>query len=277
MTTITASVVNQLRKMTGAGMMDCKKALQESDGDMDGAVDILRKKGAAKAAKRADRDAGEGLAIALASSDNSYGIVVEVNCETDFVAKNDDFNAFANQIANFALENKPADRDALLASAFEGKTLAEILVDRTAVIGEKLDVSNYALVSSEGVAAYNHGANRIGVLVALTTTDEASIEAGKDVAMQIAAMNPIAVDETAVSEEIKAKEMEIGRDIARQEGKPEQIIEKIAEGKLKRFYKDNTLVHQAFVKDSSMTVGNFLKSVNPDLKVKTFTRFQIGA
>lgn len=277
MTTITASVVNQLRKMTGAGMMDCKKALQESDGDMDGAVDILRKKGAAKAAKRADRDAGEGLAIALASGDNSYGIVVEVNCETDFVAKNDDFNAFANQIANFALENKPADRDALLASAFEGKTLAEILVDRTAVIGEKVDISNYALVSSEGVAAYNHGANRIGVLVALTTNDEASIDAGKDVAMQIAAMNPIAVDETAVSEEVKAKEMEIGRDIARQEGKPEQIIEKIAEGKLQRFFKDNTLVHQSFVKDGSMTVANFLKSVNPDLKVKSFTRFQIGA
>ncbi|MBT8327970.1 MAG: elongation factor Ts [Bacteroidia bacterium] len=277
MTTITASVVNQLRKMTGAGMMDCKKALQESDGDMDGAVDILRKKGAAKAAKRADRDAGEGLAIALASSDNSYGIVVEVNCETDFVAKNDDFNAFANQIASFALETKPADKDALLASSFEGKTLAEILVDRTAVIGEKVDVSNYALVSSEGVAAYNHGANRIGVLVALTTADDASINAGKDVAMQIAAMNPIAVDETAVSDEVKAKEMEIGRDIARQEGKPEQIIEKIAEGKLKRFFKDNTLVHQAFVKDGSMTVADFLKSVNPDLKVKSFTRFQIGA
>ncbi len=277
MTAITASVVNQLRKMTGAGMMDCKKALQESNGDMDGAVDILRKNGAAKAAKRADRDAAEGLAIAISSSDNSYGIVVEINCETDFVAINKDFSDFANNIATFALENKPADKDALLNSSFDGKTLAEVLVDKTAIIGEKIEVSNYALVESTGVAAYNHGGNKIGVLVALTSNEDAAIEAGKDVAMQIAAMNPIAVDETEVSQEVKDKEMEIGRDMARQQGKPEQIIEKIAEGKLKRFYKDNTLVHQAFVKDSSITVGNFLTSVNADLKVKSFTRFQLGA
>ena len=169
MTTITASAVNKLRQMTGAGMMDCKKALQESNGDMDGAVDILRKKGAAKAAKRADREAAEGLSIAKSSDDNTYGIVVEVNCETDFVAKNDDFVAFANQVADFALTNQFADKDALLGAAFEGKTLGEICVDKTAVIGEKVEVSNYALLSSEGVAAYNHGANRIGVLVALNS------------------------------------------------------------------------------------------------------------
>jgi elongation factor Ts len=277
MTTITASVVNQLRKMTGAGMMDCKKALQEANGDMDAAVDILRKKGAAKAAKRADRDAAEGLAIALSSADNSYGIVVEVNCETDFVAKNEDFSAFANQVAEFALENKPADKDALLASSFEGKTLAEILVDKTAVIGEKVDISNYALLESDGVAAYNHGANRIGVLVALTSNADAAIEAGKDVAMQIAAMNPIAVDETQVSEEVKAKELEIGREQAIAEGKPEQIVDKIAQGKLQKFYKENTLVHQAFVKDSSMNVAAFLKSIDNDLKVTSFVRFQLGA
>lgn len=167
MTTITASVVNKLRQMTGAGMMDCKKALQEAEGDIDAAIDILRKSGAAKAAKRADRDAAEGLSIAKSSADNTYGIVVEVNCETDFVAKNDDFVAFANKIADIALDQKFADRDALLATPFDGKTLGEILVDKTAVIGEKIDVSNYALVSSEGIAAYNHGANRIGVLVAL--------------------------------------------------------------------------------------------------------------
>jgi elongation factor Ts len=277
MTTITASVVNQLRKMTGAGMMDCKKALQEANGDMDAAVDILRKKGAAKAAKRADRDAAEGLAIALSSADNSYGIVVEVNCETDFVAKNEDFSAFANQVAEFALENKPADKDALLASSFEGKTLAEILVDKTAVIGEKVDISNFALLESDGVAAYNHGANRIGVLVALTSNADAAIEAGKDVAMQIAAMNPIAVDETQVSEEVKAKELEIGREQAIAEGKPEQIVDKIAQGKLQKFYKENTLVHQAFVKDSSMNVAAFLKSIDNDLKVTSFVRFQLGA
>ena len=176
-----------------------------------------------------------------------------------------------------ALENKFADRDALLASTFEGKVLSELLVEKTAVIGEKVDVSNYALLASEGVAAYNHGANRIGVLVALNSNDETALQAGRDLAMQIAAMNPIAVDENAVSQEVKEKELEIGRDIARQEGKPEAMLDKIAEGKLQRFYKDNTLMHQAFVKDSSMNVAAFLKSVNPDLKVKSFARLQLGA
>jgi elongation factor Ts len=277
MTTITASVVNKLRQMTGAGMMDCKKALQEAEGDIDAAIDILRKSGAAKAAKRADRDAAEGLSIAKSSADNTYGIVVEVNCETDFVAKNDDFVAFANKIADIALDQKFADRDALLATPFDGKTLGEILVDKTAVIGEKIDVSNYALVSSEGVAAYNHGANRIGVLVALNSNEESALQAGRDLAMQIAAMNPIAVDETSVSQEVKDKELEIGRDIARQEGKPEEMLDKIAQGKLQRFYKDNTLLHQAFVKDSSMTVAAFLKTVDANLIVKSFTRFQLGS
>jgi elongation factor Ts len=277
MTTITASVVNKLRQMTGAGMMDCKKALQEANGDMDGAIDILRKSGAAKAAKRADRDAAEGLSIAKASLDNTFGIVVEVNCETDFVAKNDDFVAFATSIADYALENKVVNKDSLLSAPWEGKTLGDILIDKTAVIGEKVEVSNYALVSSEGVAAYNHGANRIGVLVALNSNEENALQAGRDLAMQIAAMNPIAVDETSVSQEVKDKELEIGRDIARQEGKPEEMLDKIAQGKLQRFYKDNTLLHQAFVKDSSMNVAAFLKTISADLKVKSFTRFQLGA
>lgn len=277
MTTITASTVNKLRQMTGAGMMDCKKALQESNGDMDGAVDILRKKGAAKAAKRADREAAEGLSIAKASEDNTYGIVVEVNCETDFVAKNDDFIEFANQVADFALSHQFANKDALLAAEFEGKTLGEICVDKTAVIGEKVDISNYALLASEGVAAYNHGANRIGVLVALNSSDDNAIQAGRDLAMQIAAMNPIAVDEDAVPQEVKDKELEIGRDIAKQEGKPEEMLDRIAQGKLKRFFKDNTLMNQSYVKDGSMTVSAFLKTVNPSLKVKSFERFQLGA
>ena len=277
MTTITASLVNKLRQMTGAGMMDCKKALQESEGDLDGAVDILRKKGAAKAAKRADRDAAEGLSIAKSGADNSYGIVVEVNCETDFVAKNDDFSAFANSVADYALENKIADKDALLASPWEGKTLGEICIDKTAVIGEKIEISNYAIISSEGVAAYNHGANRIGVLVALNSNDDAAMAAGRSLAMQIAAMNPIAVDEDSVSEEVKAKELKIGREIAEQEGKPEAILDKIAQGKLKKFFKDNTLMNQAFVMDSSMNVAAFLKTVDARLTVKSFTRFQLGA
>jgi elongation factor Ts len=277
MTTITASTVNKLRQMTGAGMMDCKKALQESNGDMDTAVDILRKKGAAKAAKRADREAAEGLSIAKSSSDNSYGIVVEVNCETDFVAKNEDFVTFANQVADLALTSKFENKNALLAAPFEGKTLGEICVDKTAVIGEKVEISNYALLSSEGVAAYNHGANRIGVLVALNSDSEEALQAGRDLAMQIAAMNPIAVDENAVPQEVKDKELEIGRDIAKQEGKPEDMLDRIAEGKLKRFYKDNTLLNQSYVKDSSMTVAAFLKTVNPELSVKSFERFQLGA
>ncbi|MDB4161653.1 translation elongation factor Ts [Bacteroidia bacterium] len=277
MTTITASLVNKLRQMTGAGMMDCKKALQESNGDIDGAVDVLRKSGAAKAAKRADREAAEGLSIAKASSDDTFGIAVEVNCETDFVAINKDFVTFANSIADYALENKVADRDALLATPWEGKTLGEICVDKTAVIGEKIEISNYALVSSEGVAAYNHGANRIGVLVALNSKEEAALEAGRSLAMQIAAMNPIAVDSDAVPQEVKDKEFKIGREIAEQEGKPEAMLDKIANGKLQRYFKDNTLLAQAYVKDSSMNVAAFLKSVNADLKVKSFTRFQLGA
>jgi len=277
MTTITASAVNQLRQMTGAGMMDCKKALQESNGDMDEAVDVLRKKGAAKAAKRADREASEGLSIAKASADNTYAIAVEVNCETDFVAKNDDFMAFANSIADYALENKVADRDALLATPWEGKTLGEILVDKTAVIGEKVEISNYAMVTSEGVAAYNHGANRIGVLVALNSNKEEALAAGRSLAMQIAAMNPIAVDADAVPQEVKDKEFKIGREIAEQEGKPEAMLDKIATGKLQKYFKDNTLMAQAFVMDSSMNVAAYLKSVDADLKVKSFTRFQLGA
>ena len=237
MTTITASLVNKLRQMTGAGMMDCKKALQESNGDIDGAVDVLRKSGAAKAAKRADREAAEGLSIAKASSDDTFGIVVEVNCETDFVAKNSDFVEFATSIADYALENKVSDKDALLATPWEGKTLGEILVDKTAVIGEKVEVSNYAMVSSEGVAAYNHGANRIGVLVALNSNDANALQAGRDLAMQIAAMNPIAVDADAVPQEVKDKEFKIGREIAEQEGKPEAMLDKIANGKLQRYFK----------------------------------------
>ena len=274
---ITASAVNELRKATGAGMMECKKALQESNGDMEAAIDILRKKGAAKAAKRADREAAEGLAIAVASDDNTSGIVVEVNCETDFVAKNEDFISFAQEIADFALANNPANLEELKTMEMNGKSIQDILVEKTAVIGEKIDISNYATVQSEGVSAYNHANYRIGVLVALNQGDNASLEAGKDVAMQIAAMNPIAVDETQVSDDVKAKELEIGREQARAEGKPEQIIEKIAEGKLKKFYKENTLVHQAFVKDSSKTVAQFLNDTTSGLAVKSFSRVQLGA
>lgn len=277
MTTISASVVNELRQRTGAGMMDCKKALIEAGGNMDEAIDILRKKGAAKAAKRADRSASEGLAIALSSADSSYGIVVEVNCETDFVAKNEDFTNFAKGIAQLALDNKFASLEQLLAASYEGKVISELLLEKTAVIGEKVDIANYQMLEGDCVVPYVHGAYRIGVLVSLSQNTEDAINAGRDVAMQIAAMNPVAVDASGVSQEIQDKELEIGRDKARQEGKPEAMIDKIAQGKLQKFFKENTLLAQSFVKDSSMTVEGFLKSVNSDLKVKAFARLQLGA
>jgi len=277
MSNITASAVNELRKATGAGMMECKKALQEANGDFEAAVDILRTKGAAKAAKRADRDAAEGLAIAMANSDNTIGIAVEVNCETDFVAKNDEFISFANTLAEFALSSQPGSLEDLISSDMNGQSIADILIEKTALIGEKVEISNYTILKSEGIAAYNHGNNRIGVLVAMNQSGDASIDAGKDIAMQIAAMNPISVDESSVPDEVKEKEKEIGREQARAEGKPDQIIDKIAEGKLKKFYKDNTLVHQTYVKDSSKTVAQFLSDISSDLEVKAFSRIQLGA
>jgi elongation factor Ts len=277
MTTISASIVNELRQRTGAGMMDCKKALIEAEGNMDEAIDILRKKGAAKAAKRADRSASEGLAIALASDDASYGVVVEVNCETDFVAINDDFSNFAKGIAQLCLDHKFNSLEDLLAASYEGKVISELLLEKTAVIGEKIDISNYQIISGDCVVPYVHGAYRIGVLVSLSQNTDDAKNAGRDIAMQIAAMNPVAVDASGVSKEIQEKELEIGRDIAKQEGKPEAMIDKIAEGKLQKFFKENTLLAQSFVKDSSMTVENFLKSVNPDLKVVSFARLQLGA
>lgn len=277
MTIISASIVNELRKRTGAGMMDCKKALIEAEGNMDEAIDVLRKKGAAKAAKRADRSASEGLAIALASDDASYGVVVEVNCETDFVAINDDFSNFAKGIAQLCLDHKFNSLEDLLAASYEGKVISELLLEKTAVIGEKIDISNYQIISGDCVVPYVHGAYRIGVLVSLSQNTDDAKNAGRDIAMQIAAMHPVAVDDSGVSQEIQEKELEIGRDIARQEGKPEEMIDKIAQGKLQKFFKENTLLAQSFVKDSSMTVENFLKSVNPDLKVVSFARLQLGA
>lgn len=277
MTIISASIVNELRKRTGAGMMDCKKALIEAEGNMDEAIDVLRKKGAAKAAKRADRSASEGLAIALASNDASYGVVVEVNCETDFVAINDDFSNFAKGIAQLCLDHKFNSLEDLLAASYEGKVISELLLEKTAVIGEKIDISNYQIISGDCVVPYVHGAYRIGVLVSLSQNTDDAKNAGRDIAMQIAAMHPVAVDDSGVSQEIQEKELEIGRDIARQEGKPEEMIDKIAQGKLQKFFKENTLLAQSFVKDSSMTVENFLKSVNPDLKVVSFARLQLGA
>ena len=274
---ITAAAVNELRKMTGAGMMDCKKALTEVGGDFEAAIDLLRKKGQKISANRADRDATEGAVIALASDDSTVGVIVRLSCETDFVAKNADFIALADNIAKIALENKAADLDALKALSIDGQVISERLTEEMGKIGEKIDVSKYAIVSGASVINYIHAGNRIGVLVELSlpTNDDISA-AGKDVAMQIAAMNPVSVGEDDIPADVIERELELGRDEARAEGKPEKIIEKIAMGKLNKFYKENTLTKQSFVKDTSVSVEGMLKGIDADLKVSSFSRIALG-
>ncbi len=277
MATITAAAVNELRKMTGAGMMDCKKALQESNGDFETAIDYLRKKGQKISANRADRDATEGAVIAKSNSDFTTGVIIRLSCETDFVAKNSEFVDLANRIADIAISNKPADVDALKALAIDDTTIGERLIEEMGKIGEKIDVSKYKIINESCVINYIHAGNRIGVLVALNMpADNELQEAGKDVAMQIAAMNPVSVDENDIPDDVKARELEIGREQARAEGKPEQMLDKIAQGKLQKFYKDSTLTKQAFVKDSSRTVEQMLNDVKSGLKVVSFSRIALG-
>ncbi len=274
--TITAKDVKRLRDITGVGMMDCKRALQEANGDFEAAIDILRKKGRKVAAKRADREANEGLIVTACTDDRRACALVEVNCETDFVARNEDFQAFANEIAALVLRERPADREALLALPFkDGRTLGEALTDLTGKIGEKIDVRRFAVVSTdEGrVVSYIHPGARLGVLVEVA--GEGDLEtAGRDVAMQVAALNPIALAPEEVPADVQEKEMEIAREAARNEGKPEHIIDNIARGKLKRFFKDNVLIEQPFVKDASMTVKEMLKQANA--RVKRYVRFALG-
>ena len=263
--------------MTGAGLMDCKKALQETNGDFEAAVDFLRKRGAKIAAKRADREATEGAVIALTSADNKTGVVILLSCETDFVAKNEGFVAFAKEIAQVALAEKPATVDALKALQVGSIALESRLLEEVAKIGEKIDVVHYELIEGENVVAYIHGSNRMGVLVEMNLApSEGNIAAGKDVAMQIAAMNPVAVDKNGVDTTIVEREMEIGREQARAEGKPEAMIDRIATGKLEKFYKESTLLNQDFVKDSSKSVSAMLNGIESGLTVKQFKRVQLG-
>lgn len=274
---ISAADVNKLRQMTGAGLMDCKKALAETNGDFEAAVDFLRKKGAKISANRADRTASEGAVIAVTSDDNTSGVIIKLTCETDFVGKNEAFVAFAKEIANAALTNQPASLEDLKNIEIAGGTISARLLDEVAKIGEKIDVVNYELLKGDNIVAYIHGANRLGVLVQLNLAPNANnIAAGKDVAMQIAAMNPVAVDKADVDASVVEREMEIGREQARAEGKPEAILDKIAQGKLEKFYKDNTLLNQEFVKDSSKTVAKMLDEVEKGLSVTTFKRVQLG-
>ena len=277
MSTISAADVNKLRQMTGAGMMDCKKALTESNGDFEAAVDYLRKKGAKVSAARADREAKEGAVIAKTSPDRKLGVIVQLSCETDFVAKNEDFVKFAQSIADLALAHKPANAEALKALPFDGATLAERITDQVGKIGEKIDVVRYEIIEGDNIVSYIHGANRLGVLVSLNlASNDANSVAGKDVAMQVAALNPIAVDKDDVDPTVIAREIEIGKEQARAEGKPEAMLEKIAQGKLGKFYKDSTLMNQEFVKDGSKTIAQMLNEVEKGLAVKAFVRVALG-
>jgi elongation factor Ts len=273
---ISAADVNKLRQMTGAGMMDCKKALTETNGDFDGAVDFLRKKGAKISANRADRDAKEGAIIAKTSADNKLGVIIQLSSETDFVAKNADFVAFAHSLADVALASQPADIDSLKALPMEGLTVGDKIIEQVGKIGEKIDVVKYELVKSDNVVAYIHAGNRLSVLVSLNNTpSEVNIAAGKDAAMQIAALNPVGVDKADVDPTIIEREIAIGMDQARAEGKPENMLEKIAQGKLGKFYKDNTLLNQEFVKDSSKTVAQMLNEAEKGLTVTAFKRVSL--
>jgi elongation factor Ts len=274
---ISAADVNKLRQQTGAGMMDCKKALTETNGDFEAAVDFLRKKGAKVAASRQDRESNEGVVISRTSADGKRGVVIELNCETDFVAKNADFVAFANSIADTAVAQAPANLEALNAATINGVTVADACIEQTGKIGEKIGVSKYEVIEGEKVVAYIHGNFRLGVLVALNAAPAGVDEAGKDVAMQIAAMNPIAVDKDGVDASTIERELEIAKDVIRAEGKPEEMVEKIAAGKLNKFYKDSTLLNQEFVKDSSKTVAQFLATVEKGLTVTAFKRVALGA
>ncbi len=274
---ITASDVNKLRQQTGAGMMDCKKALTETNGDFEAAIDFLRKKGAKVAASRQDRESNEGVVIARTSEDGKRGVIIELNCETDFVAKNAEFIAFATAIASTAVENNPANLDALNDLTVDGQKIGEAIIDKTGKIGEKIGVSKYEVVEGEKVVAYIHGNYRLGVLVALSANVAGVDEAGKDVAMQIAAMNPIAVDKDGVDATTIERELEIAKEQIRAEGKPEEMVEKISLGKLNKFYKDSTLLNQEFVKDSSKSVAQFLNTVDKGLTVTAFKRVALGA
>ncbi|WP_298710464.1 translation elongation factor Ts [Chitinophaga sp.] len=274
MATITAADVNKLRQQTGAGMMDCRKALVETDGDFEKAVDYLRKKGQKVAALRSDRETKEGVVIAKTTADNKAGVVVLLSCETDFVAKNEDFVKFAQSIADLALANNTQTVEELNAAPLDGATVADKVNDQVAKIGEKITLSRFERVDAASVTAYIHGNYRMGVLVGFSKP--VSEETGKDIAMQIAAMSPIAIDADGIAPETIAREKEIAVEQIKAEGKPAEMAEKIAAGKINKFLKESTLLGQAFVKDGNKSVGDHLKSVDAELKVSSFKRVALG-
>ncbi|MFN8337106.1 MAG: translation elongation factor Ts [Cyclobacteriaceae bacterium] len=277
MSTISAADVNKLRQMTGAGMMDCKKALTEAEGDFEKAIEILRKKGQKVSASRSDRDAKEGSVFVKTSSDNKEAVLIALNCETDFVGKNEEFQTLGKQIVETAFTKKPATKEALLNEKIGDLTINDKIVELVGKIGEKIEVSEYIHMKGEAIVPYIHAGSKLGVLVSLKGVNGKDVtEAGKDVGMQIAAMNPVAVDESQVDKSVIEKEMEIAKAQILAEGKPENMVEKIAQGKLNKFFKESTLLPQAFVKDNSKSVAQYLDSVSKGLTVAEFKRVSIG-
>ncbi len=274
---ITASDVNKLRQQTGAGMMDCKNALVEANGDFEAAVDILRKKGQKIAAKRGGNEASEGFVLAQVTSDNKTGIVFALNCETDFVAKNDGYKTLVESLMKVAIENQPASAEDLLALSFDGKlSVADKITEQIGVIGEKLEVTGYGLLKGDAVVAYNHPGNQLATLVALNKDGENVAEAGRQVAMQVAAMNPIALNKEGVDARTIEREIEVGKELAIQEGKPADMADKIAQGRLAKFFKENTLLSQEFIRDNKLTVEQFLDGEIKGLTVTGFKRTSLS-
>ena len=274
---ISAKDVNELRKKTGSGMMDCKKALVEAEGDFQKAIDILRKKGQKVSAARSNRETSEGVVLCKLNSDESQASILSFTCETDFVAKNEDFQSLAQDIMEVAFENNLESIDEVLASEINGSTIEQLIVEMVGKIGEKIKILDFQIMSGEKIVPYIHAGSKLGVLVSLNNTANTDyVTAGKDIAMQIAAMNPIALDRDQVDQSVVEKEIEIGKEQARKEDKPEQIIEKIAQGKLQKFFKENTLLSQSFVKDNSLTIKSYLATFSPELSIESFIRISIG-
>ncbi len=274
MAEITAADVAKLRKLTGAGMMDCKNALVEANGDIERAIELIRERGKAIANKRADREAGEGAALAKVNSAGNRGAMIVLNCETDFVAKNADFLSVANKILDFALTSTPANLEALKDSQLDGRKVSDLVAEFSGITGEKVELSYYEQINAPMVISYIHPGNKLATLVGYSKTTD--VQVAKDVAMQVAAMSPVAIDKDDVPEDIRKKEFEIGREQARLEGKPENMLDKIAEGKLQKFYKESTLLNQEFIKDNKMSIRQYLQGVDKDLKVVAFKRVSLN-
>ena len=275
MSAISAADVAKLRRVTGAGMMDCKKALEEAEGNFDKAIEIIRKKGQAIANKRADRDASEGVVLSKVTADGKTGIMIALNCETDFVAKNENFVTFAYSILDKALASGSKNLEEALALNLDGRTVAEKIVEQIGMIGEKIELSFFAKTDAEHVQPYIHPGNKLATMIGFNKAG-IDIQVYKDIAMQTAAMNPVAVDKADVPEKVLATEIEIAKEQARREGKPEAMLEKIAEGKLNKFFKESTLLNQEFVKDNKMTIRQYLQSIQKDLTVTGFVRYTLN-